>query len=390
MSANREIDPRSFYVGLGCLGMTGVCTVAAVALSNEYLRGSIIKALAGVLPGQRPPIVQTATPTEINRIEAATAAITRTSNGTPLPPGTVLGEPTQTATRIIEATRGVVSYIQEILGLRTPVVRDSVWPGGIDRHTAFVKDEARIVVDIFNGSSNLVQTDWMRSKLTASRGFMIGVFQVPLGLTADGGNLTETSGGPSILDLIRTDLRRTSDTFFEAKTSQDGKVRIYEVFSPAAFSFNQIAVYDKYPGTAYVNNRGTLDNEKLYIMYIFGKNGKVINVLTFRGACGNIGQEEVPLPTPTRGATPTHQPTPTALRSTQTPPSGVTPTIPIETQTPRPSVTQAPAQPREPTRTPGGTGATPNVPTPDNTPAPVIKTTPIKPGFGSSPTPAFR
>ena len=154
-----------------------------------------------------------------------------------------------------------------------------------------------------------------------------------------------------------------------------GACMLFEVKAPEGYTYNQIAVSDK-TGQAYVNNGSVISDELLYVVQVWdGK--KLQNVLTFRGACGNIGREGIPFPEPTEGATPTQQPTPTVGKETPQPTATGTP----PRETPRPSETQP-----QPSHTPRPTGTTTERPTSTHTPRPTATETPL-PTLTNTPRP---
>lgn len=300
----------------------------------------------------------------------------------PLPTGTPLMEPTLTRTPTltpVPATRNV-----EIPGLGR-VVPDSVYPGGINLIPGFTIEEAQTVADIYNGASNRVGGA-VNQRLNAARAYAESVFHVQGRI--DEATLRAVTGLDNRVFVGTTGFSRTSGTYFEASGPGGLTFRIFEARTPDGYQFNQIAVHDNNPGVAYTNNRAVISNELLYIVEVRNAVGQVVNVVDFRGACGNIGGE-TPLPTPTPGATVTPQntptpfseisPTPTPLqRETATPTQTfprqdtATPTKPRDTLTPPPPPSLTPPLPPTATR--------PNPsPIPTNTHAPIPTATPGRP-----------
>lgn len=315
---------------------------------------------------------------------------TATATPTGVPTGTLTPSPFPTASSTASSTPQELDGIagSEIMGLG-PVIPDSVWPGGINSDPEFSRNEAGIVSDIYNGASRRVRTDWMRHKLAAARTYAESVF----GLSGqiDAGTLAEKNlGSPQRIGVRRTTFDTTTSTYFEASGSEGGNPLLFQIFEvnvPPSYKYNQIAVKDEDPGRAYVNNGAGLKNgEVLYVVKVFQGTGAVdenlANILTFRGACGNIGKEGKPLEQPTQGPTQPARSTPTQAKEgeTSTPQAsetavpGDTPT-PFETSTipPRPTVvsetpvpSQVPTTEVPPTLTPVPT----QTPQPTATPVP--------------------
>lgn len=285
----------------------------------------------------------------------------------PLPTGTPLIEPTLTRIPTFTSVPAVATRNLEIPGAGR-IIPDSVYPGGINLVPGFALEEAQTVADIYNGTSNRVSRA-VNQRLNAARAYAESVFGVRGRI--DEGTLRAMTGLENRVFVGQTGFFRTSGTYFEARG--DGLIfQIFEVRTPDKYHFNQIAVFDNNPGTAYINDRSTLSEELLYVVEVRSAAGQIINVVDFRGACGNIGGEK-PLPNPTPGATVTLQRTPTPF-------SEISPTPTLlrrDTVTPPPPPTRTPEQPKTPTPIPPQptkeiSTATPGrtYPTPMKTPVP--------------------
>ena len=305
-----------------------------------------IEALQNPTATLEPEITFSPTPTL-----TTTPSVTNTSTATPtntLPPTlTSLPMPVQespSATTEPSATREQIGSGVDVLGPNA-VIEDSVWPGGISREiTGFSLDEAATVAEIYNGTTAQTNNFLNQQKLAAARAFAQSIF--------------------GVRGLINVNTLTAEDGHWVTGGIDGNEVlvfRIYKEQAPPGYTYNQIAVEDSQPGTAYVNNGSLIGGEFLYVVEVYNAGSGVLeNTLTYRSACGNIGGPTV-LPQTTPGATVTLVPSPTRpfwpTDTTPHIPPTITPQLPEATITPDLSTATIPPtitpQRPEPTVTPG-------------------------------------
>ncbi len=355
MNERLENDLKAVGLGIG-IGVAGFLAKDYIGNVNERLERErelrnrlvlTIEALQNPTATLEPEITFSPTPTL-----TTTPSVTNTNTATPtntLPPTLtslpmLVQEPS--ATTEPSATREQIGSGVDVLGPNA-VIPDSVWPGGVSwEFTGFSLDEAATVAEIYNGTTAQTNNPLNQQKLAAARAFAESIFGVrgtinvnTLTLHTDGYWVTGSSDGNEVLVF-----------------------RIYKEQAPPGYTYNQIAVEDSRPGTAYVNNGSLIGGEFLYVVEVYNAGTGVLeNTLIYRSACGNIGGPTV-LPQPTPGATVTLMPSPTQPlwpTDTRTPrvPSTITSQPPEATITPvLPTATIPPtmtSQRPEPTITPG-------------------------------------